>query len=88
MSNDLDITFQKAFQEISNLKEVLAPDVKLKFYAYNKQANYGSNLTFTETPDIKDAFKINAWMQLKDMSSEEAKKEYIKLANLILNTKK
>lgn len=88
MSQDLDIIFKEAFDKISDLKEALAPDVMLKFYAYNKQANFGSNFSFKETPSVRNAFKLNAWMQLKDMSSEEAKKEYILLANSILNNKK
>lgn len=88
MSKELDILFKEAFDKISDLKQALAPDVMLKFYAYYKQANFGSNFSFTETPNVRNAFKLNAWMQLKDMSSDEAKKEYIKLANSILNNKK
>lgn len=88
MPKELDILFKEAFDKISDLKQALAPDVMLKFYAYYKQANFGSNFSFTETPNVRNAFKLNAWMQLKDMSSDEAKKEYIKLANSILNNKK
>jgi len=43
MDSDLDIAFKEAFIEISKLKEAVAPDVMLKLYAYNKQANFGSN---------------------------------------------
>jgi diazepam-binding inhibitor (GABA receptor modulator, acyl-CoA-binding protein) len=38
MDYDLDIAFREAFNEISKLKEAIAPDIMLKFYAYNKQA--------------------------------------------------
>ncbi|WP_299668058.1 acyl-CoA-binding protein [uncultured Polaribacter sp.] len=88
MSSDLEIAFEEAFRKISTLKEAVAPDVMLKFYAYNKQANFGSNFSFDAEPNVRNAFKANAWMQLKGMSSEEAKKEYINLANAILNNKK
>ena len=84
MDSDLDIAFKEAFTEISRLNEAPAPDIMLKFYAYYKQASFGSNFPFEEKLDIRNAFKINAWMQLKDMSSEQAKKEYIKLASLVL----
>jgi diazepam-binding inhibitor (GABA receptor modulating acyl-CoA-binding protein) len=84
MDSDLDIAFRKAFIKISKLKEALAPDIMLKFYAYNKQANFGSNFPFEGQLDVRNGFKINAWMQLKDMSSDKAKKEYIALAKAIL----
>lgn len=37
--------------------------------------------------DVRNAFKVNAWMQIKDMSSNDAKQEYIKLAKSLLNIK-
>ena len=80
MDSDLDIAFKEAFIEISKLKEAVAPDVMLKLYAYNKQANFGSSSPHYEKLDIRNAFKVNAWMQIKDMSSNDAKQEYIKLA--------
>lgn len=85
---DLDIAFKEAFKKISALKKGVAPDDMLKFYAYYKQANYGSSFSFNGESNVRNAFKVNAWMQLKGMSSDEAKKEYIALANLILNNKK
>ena len=87
MNSDLDIAFKEAFNKISKLREAVAPDIMLKFYAYNKQASFGSNFTFDGETDVRNAFKLNAWMQLKDMSSEEAKEEYIKLASTVLNNK-
>jgi|TARA_B110000027_G_scaffold32235_1_gene35758 acyl-CoA-binding protein len=87
MDSDLDIAFKEAFIEISKLKEAVAPDVMLKLYAYNKQANFGSSSPHYEKLDIRNAFKVNAWMQIKDMSSNDAKQEYIKLAKSLLNIK-
>ena len=87
MDSDLDIAFKEAFIEISKLKQAVAPDVMLKLYAYNKQANFGSSSPHYEKLDIRNAFKVNAWMQIKDMSSNDAKQEYIKLAKSLLNIK-
>ena len=85
MKSDLDIAFNEAFNKISKLKEGVAPDIMLKLYAYYKQANFGNNFSFNSGLNVRSAFKFNAWMQLNGMSAEEAKKEYIKLANTILN---
>lgn len=87
MKSDLDIAFKEAFDKISKLKEAVAPDVMLKFYAYYKQATFGKVFSYDSKSNIRSAFKANAWMQIKDMSSETAKEEYIKLANTILNNK-
>lgn len=84
ITTDLDKKFEVAFNAISKLKEALAPDIMLKFYAYYKQANYGNKFTFNRESNVRSAFKFNAWIQLNGMSSEDAKKEYIKLANQIL----
>jgi diazepam-binding inhibitor (GABA receptor modulating acyl-CoA-binding protein) len=84
MNSDLDIAFREAFIAISRSKQAVAPYFMLRFYAYNKQANFGSNFPLEGELDLRNGFKINAWMQLKDMSSDEAKKEYIELANSVL----
>lgn len=81
---DLDAQFQEAFEKISKLKKAVAPDVMLKFYAYYKQANFGNNLSPENVSDLRNGFKFNAWMQLKGMSPEDAKKEYIALTHKIL----
>ena len=84
LPNDLDEKFEIAFKKISELKKGVAPDIMLKFYAYYKQANFGNNFSFNSGINVRSAFKFNAWMQLNGMSPEDAKKEYIKLANKIL----
>lgn len=86
-SSQLDVDFKIAFDKISALKKAIAPDVMLKLYAFYKQATFGNNFTFNSSLDVRSAFKFNAWMQLRGMSSEEAKKEYVLLANSILNKK-
>ena len=87
-STQLDKEYKAAFDRISKLKKAVAPDVMLKFYAYYKQANFGNKFSFNSGSDVRSAFKFNAWMQLNGMTADEAKKEYIKLANTILINKK
>ena len=85
MNNSLDIEFKEAYVAISKLsQEEFAPDVMLKLYAYYKQATYGdNNPAYIETNelDLRNGFKLNAWIQLRGMSIEEAKKEYINIVN-------
>ncbi|WP_282072607.1 acyl-CoA-binding protein [Polaribacter atrinae] len=88
MESDLDKEFNDAFYKISKLERVIAPDIMLKFYAYNKQANFGNKFSFNDEHNVRSAFKLNAWMQLNGMKSDVAKQEYINLANTVLNTKK
>ena len=79
MESDLDKEFNEAFVKISKLRKAIATDIMLKLYAYNKQANFGNNLSANSELDVRNAFKLNAWMQLKGMNSEEAKQKYINL---------
>ncbi|MCG1035596.1 acyl-CoA-binding protein [Polaribacter sargassicola] len=88
MEYDLDQEFNEAYSKISELRKAIAPDIMLKLYAYNKQANFGNKFSFNNDVNVRNAFKLNAWIQLNGMKSDEAKKEYIKLANTVLNTKK
>lgn len=88
MISKLDIEFNEVFKGISETKEKLPTDVQLRLYAYYKQAIKGDTFVFDSNKkesDIRKAFKFNAWIQLKGMSEDEAKKEYINLANEILN---
>jgi len=81
--SSLDTQFQDAYKIASSLsQDQLAPDIMLKLSAYYKQATYGdNNPDFIETNelDLRNGFKLNAWIQLRGMSIEKAKKEYIKI---------
>ena len=84
MKKSLDIQFQEAYKTVSGLsQDQFAPDVMLKLYAYYKQATYGDNnpayTDFESEIDLRNGFKLNAWIQLRGMSIENAKKEYIKI---------
>ena len=85
MTLSLDIKFTKAFNDLSELEENLAPDIMLKLYAYYKQAVIGNTFSYGGEVDVRDAFKFNAWTQLNGMTQENAKKQYIKLVKNILN---
>jgi acyl-CoA-binding protein len=83
MIESIDIQFQDAYKTVSSLsQDQFAPDIMLKLYAYYKQATYGdNNPEFIETNelDLRNGFKLNAWIQLRGMSIENAKIEYIKI---------
>jgi acyl-CoA-binding protein len=81
MKTELDLKFEKAFEKASEMTEKLPQDVMLEFYAYYKQATTGDNFTFNANFGVRNAFKFNAWMQLKGISPEDAKKKYIDLVN-------
>lgn len=84
MEDNLDLKFKEAYKVASDLEEKLPPDVMLRLYAYYKQAVKGDRFTFNDNSDLRNAFKFNAWMQLRGMSEREAKKEYVKLVNSII----
>ncbi len=86
MISKLDIEFNDAVKKISETKEKLAPDILLRLYAYYKQAIKGDNFSLNSDDDnLRNAFKFNAWVQLKGMNETEAKQNYIKLVNTTLN---
>lgn len=84
MDTELNKNFKKAVERASKIQEALPPDTLLRLYAYYKQAIKGDNFTMNTEQNIKSAFKFNAWIQLKGMSEEQAKQEYINLVNSIL----
>lgn len=86
MAENLDLKFTEAFNKLSELEEVLAPDIMLKLYAFYKQAVIGDAFSYDGEVDVRDAFKFNAWTQLNGMNQEDAKKQYIKLVkNILIN---
>ena len=86
MSKNLDYLFKEAYEKASNYKEKLPPDTMLKLYAYYKQAVKGDHFSFNANigSDLRNAFKFNAWIQLKGMNEDQAKQEYINLVNSII----
>jgi diazepam-binding inhibitor (GABA receptor modulating acyl-CoA-binding protein) len=81
MDSKLDQDFKEAFAIASKMEDKLPQDIMLQFYAYYKQATAGDNFSFNANFDVRNAFKFNAWMQLKGISIEEAKLKYTELVN-------
>jgi diazepam-binding inhibitor (GABA receptor modulator, acyl-CoA-binding protein) len=87
---DLNTLFNEAFEKASNMEhDSLPPDVMLRLYAYYKQATFGSigSINYSNL-DVRDAFKNNAWMQIRHISEDEAKRCYIAIINEVLNQEK
>lgn len=82
---DLDTQFQEAFERASNMTEGLPQDVMLRIYAYYKQATQGiAQVNPYQNFDLRNAFKMNAWMQVRHLTEDEAKKMYIETINSII----
>lgn len=86
---DLDKKFNKAFEIASAMTKKLPPDVMLKFYAYYKHATSDNDALVTPSGDniIRNAFKLNAYFQLGNISIDEAKQKYIDLVEEFTNQK-
>ena len=83
----MDTLFQEAYKKASDMTQSLPQDVMLKIYAYYKQATLGDVRTShyqSYEPNLRNAFKMNAWIQVRHLSSDEAKKLYIETINSII----
>ena len=79
--NDLDRRFKKAFEIASAMTKKLPPDIMLQFYSYYKHATTKDSMVIPSGNDmVRNAFKLNAYFQIANISADEAKIEYIKLA--------
>ena len=84
---DLDSRFKKAVEIASRMTQASLPqDVQLRLYAFYKQATFGTlSYNHTESYDLRNAFKTNAWIQVSHLSIEESKEQYIEIINSITN---
>ena len=83
---DLDTRFQEAVEIASQMtQESLPQDIQLRLYAFYKQATYGTlSYNHSESYDLRNAFKTNAWIQISHLSVDEAKEQYIEIINFLL----
>ena len=83
---DLETRFHEAVTIASNMTQASLPqDVQLRLYAFYKQATYGTlSYNHSESYDLRNAFKTNAWIQISHLSVEEAKEQYIEIINSLL----
>jgi acyl-CoA-binding protein len=82
---DLDTRFQEAVAIASMMtQESLPQDVQLRLYAFYKQATYGTlSYNHSESYDLRNAFKTNAWIQVSHLSVDQAKEHYIEIINFL-----
>lgn len=80
-SEELDIEFIAAVDRVNDHTEPFPADFLLRLYAYYKKATNNYDRPSSRKPII-NAFKTNALFQVKDITEDEAKQEYI---NLVTN---
>jgi acyl-CoA-binding protein len=88
MSNkDLNTLFDEAFANAQLVPQDSVPqDVQLVLYGLYKQASSESTnrIHYQNPQDLINAFKLNAWMQVKHLTADEAKEKYIEIINSLL----
>ncbi|RMB63894.1 acyl-CoA-binding protein [Dokdonia sinensis] len=84
----LHIAFEEAYERVGNATQEFPPDVLLQFYALYKQATQKNTFSHNEGEhELVSAFKLNALLQVKHMTSDEAKEAYIEASELHLGRK-
>lgn len=82
---DLDTRFSQAVERLRRAKQDFPPDILLTFFALYKQANQNNTFnTDADAHELISAFKMNAILQVRNLSPDQAKEEYIKVVNLHL----
>lgn len=77
--------FEEAFRRVSNSSQEFPPDVLLQFYALYKQATQKNTFSHNEGEhELVSAFKINALLQVKGMTEDEAMEAYVEAAKKYL----
>ncbi|WP_405201411.1 acyl-CoA-binding protein [Dokdonia sp. LLG6352-1] len=77
--------FEDAFRRVSNSSQEFPPDVLLQFYALYKQATQKNTFSHNEGEhELVSAFKINALLQVKSMTEDEAMEAYVEAAKKYL----
>lgn len=83
--SDLDIRFEQAVEIAATMSQSSLPqDVQLRLYAFYKQASFGSlSFNHSNSADLRNAFKTNAWIQISHLTVDEAKEKYIEMIHSI-----
>ena len=73
--------FLKAYEIASKTDKKFPPDILLHFYSYYKRATEqnGFYIPPSESGDLRSSFKVNALIQVKNLSRQEAEEKYIEL---------
>jgi acyl-CoA-binding protein len=92
-SEELNILFDQAFENANKIeKESVPPNMQLVLYGLYKHATStrpSLNIEASQDAnDLKNAFKMNAWMQVNHLTIDDAKEQYINLINSLLKERK
>jgi acyl-CoA-binding protein len=92
-SEELNILFDVAFENANKIeKESVPPNMQLVLYGLYKHATStrpSLNIEASQDAnDLKNAFKMNAWMQVNHLTIDDAKEQYINLINSLLKERK
>ena len=88
---DINTLFEEAFTNAQLIPQESVPqDMQLILYGLYKQATSETSnpLSIQNPQDIRNAFKLNAWMQVKHLQPDDAKIEYINIINKLLKERK
>ncbi|XP_018425955.1 PREDICTED: enoyl-CoA delta isomerase 2, mitochondrial-like [Nanorana parkeri] len=78
--------FEKAQNDLKTLKKDPGNEVKLKLYAFFKQATQGAcNVPKPGMLDFVNKAKWDAWNSLKDLPKEKARQSYIELVSSLIS---
>lgn len=88
-NKDIDTRFEEAVELANAMTQASLPqDVQLRLYALYKQATLGTiDSRIFPVYDLRNAFKMNAWLQISHLSITEAKEEYILNINELASKK-
>lgn len=86
---DLDIRFDEAVELANKMTQAELPqDVQLRLYALYKQSTHGTiNNRIYPVYDLRNAFKMNAWMQISHLTQDECKELYIEAITALAQKK-
>jgi acyl-CoA-binding protein len=79
MSDDLEVEFQRAAEEVTQLPERPTGDDLLELYAFYKQSTKGD--VTGKRPGFTDFVgraKFDAWERIQGLEMDEAKRAYIR----------
>uniref|UniRef100_UPI00404B7ADE acyl-CoA-binding protein n=1 Tax=Flavobacterium sp. TaxID=239 RepID=UPI00404B7ADE len=84
---ELENLFEEAFENAQLVPQETVPqNLQLILYGLYKQATSGTTRKVHEQnpQDLRNAFKLNAWMQVKHLTIEQAMEEYIAIINNLM----
>jgi acyl-CoA-binding protein len=86
---DLETRFEEALELANTMSQASLPqDVQLRLYALYKQSTNGTiDNRIYPVYDLRNAFKMNAWMQISHLTEDECKELYIEAIHSLVKKK-